>query len=124
MDDYTFMEPSGFWTRGSATTDLYIDIDTADEAEPAASAAIVGELRLLIPLAGLIDVDAECARLAKEISRVNGEIAKCKGKLDTPTFVANAPAAVVEQERQRLADFSVLIETLQEQARKLGCACA
>lgn len=92
----------------------------ADEAEPAASAAIVGELRLLIPLAGLIDLDAERARLAKEIARVQGEIAKCNGKLGTATFVANAPAAVVEQERQRLAEFSALLDALLAQAARLG----
>lgn len=91
----------------------------ADEPEPAASAAIVGELKLLIPLAGLIDLGAEKARLAKEIARLEAEIAKCNGKLGTATFVANAPAAVVEQERQRLADFGGMLAGLREQARRL-----
>ncbi|MCK9367130.1 MAG: valine--tRNA ligase [Metallibacterium scheffleri] len=55
-----------------------------------------------IPLAGLIDLDAERARLARELKRVASEIGKCEAKLGSATFVANAPAAVVEQERQRL----------------------
>ena len=63
------------------------------------AAGVVGELKLLIPLAGLIDLDAERARLDKEIKRIEGEIAKCNNKLSSETFVANAPPAVVEQER-------------------------
>jgi len=92
------------------------------EDEPASAAAIVGELRVLIPLAGLIDVAAERARLDREAKRVEGEIAKCNGKLGSETFVANAPAAVVEQERQRLADFTRTLDGLREQARRLGSA--
>jgi len=91
----------------------------ADEAEPAAAAGIVGELKLLIPLAGLIDVGAEKQRLEKEIKRVDGEIAKCNAKLGKESFVASAPAAIVEQEKQRLADFTALLAALREQLGKL-----
>ncbi|MFA7321782.1 MAG: class I tRNA ligase family protein, partial [Dokdonella sp.] len=89
------------------------------EDEPASASAIVGDLRVLIPLAGLIDVDAEKARLGKEIKRIEGEIGKCNGKLGNATFVANAPAAVVDQERQRLADFSSILDGLREQLARL-----
>ena len=89
------------------------------EDEPASASAIVGDLRVLIPLAGLIDVDAEKARLGKEIKRIEGEIGKCNGKLGNATFVANAPAAVVDQERQRLADFSSTLAGLREQLARL-----
>ena len=92
----------------------------AGEDAPAAAAAVVGELKLLIPLLGLIDVDAELKRLAKEISRLEGEIAKCQAKLGNANFVANAPAAVVEQEKQRIAEFSTTLNGLREQATKLG----
>ncbi|MBN8481861.1 MAG: valine--tRNA ligase [Xanthomonadales bacterium] len=92
----------------------------AGEAEPAAAAAIVGSLRVLIPLAGLIDLDAEKQRLEREIRRIEGEIGKCNGKLGNATFVANAPAAVVEQERQRLADFNGMLAALKEQTVRLG----
>ena len=73
-----------------------------------------------IPLAGLIDLDAERARIAKELKRVEGEIAKCQAKLGSATFVANAPAAVVAQERQRLADWGTQLATLREHAARLG----
>ena len=92
----------------------------AGETAPAAATAVVGELKLLIPLLGLIDVDAEIKRLAKEIARLEGEIKKCEGKLGNASFVANAPAAVVEQEKQRIAEFSLTVNGLREQAAKLG----
>jgi valyl-tRNA synthetase len=90
------------------------------ETEPPAAAAIVGELKLLIPLAGLIDLGAEKVRLDKEIKRIAAEMAKCNGKLGTETFVANAPAAVVAQEKQRLAEFTSTLAGLREQAARLA----
>jgi len=88
--------------------------------EPAAAAAVVGTMRVLIPLAGLIDVGAEKARLAKEIARIEGEIKKCEGKLGNANFVANAPAEVVAQERQRITDWTTQANALREQSQKLG----
>jgi len=87
--------------------------------EPAAAAAVVGTLRVLIPLAGLIDLGAEKTRLAKEIARIEVEIRKCEGKLGNASFVANAPAEVVAQERQRIADWNTTLGALCEQAAKL-----
>ena len=88
--------------------------------EPAAAAAVVGSLRVMIPLAGLIDLGAEKVRLGKEIARIEVEIKKCEGKLGNANFVANAPAEVVTQERQRITDWNVTLTALREQAQKLG----
>ncbi|KRA34922.1 valine--tRNA ligase [Rhodanobacter sp. Root627] len=88
--------------------------------EPASAAAVVGALRVMIPLAGLIDLKAEKVRLAKEISRIEVEIRKCEGKLGNANFVANAPAEVVAQERQRITDWNTTLGALREQAQKLG----
>ncbi len=74
---------------------------------------------MFIPLAGLIDLDAEKTRLAKELKRIEIEIGKCQGKLASETFVANAPEAVVAQERQRLLDWQAQQKALDEQLRKL-----
>ncbi|HXD35823.1 MAG TPA: class I tRNA ligase family protein, partial [Rhodanobacter sp.] len=87
--------------------------------EPAAAAAVAGSLRVLIPLAGLIDLGAEKTRLNKEIGRIEVEIRKCEGKLGNANFVANAPAEVVAQERQRIADWGTQLAALREQAGKL-----
>ncbi|MGH8184548.1 MAG: valine--tRNA ligase [Rhodanobacteraceae bacterium] len=92
----------------------------SNEAEPAAAAAVVGNLRVLIPLAGLIDLDAERARLTKEIARIEGEIKKCEGKLGNANFVDHAPAAVVEQERERLTDWNTQVGALRAQADRLS----
>lgn len=88
------------------------------EAPPSAS-ALVGELKLFIPVAGLIDLDAEKMRLDKEIKRIEIEITKCNGKLSSETFVNNAPAAVVEQERTRLADWNLQLHALKDQRGKI-----
>jgi valyl-tRNA synthetase len=93
---------------------------TSGAGEPAAAAAVVGSLRVLIPLAGLIDLGAEKTRLAKEISKIEGEIKKCENKLGNANFVANAPAEVVVQERQRIADWGTQLTALREQLQKLG----
>ncbi|MBS0465118.1 MAG: class I tRNA ligase family protein, partial [Proteobacteria bacterium] len=90
----------------------------AGVAAPAAATALVGELSLRIPLAGLIDLDAERARLAKEIARVEGEIRKSEAKL--ANFADKAPPAVVEQERTRLTDWSGKQQALRRQLELLG----
>jgi len=95
---------------------LFADEAAWAEAAQAAPVAVVGEARLCLFMA--IDVAAERARLDKEIARLQGEIAKAQGKLANESFVARAPAAVIEQERQRLADFT--LTKVQAQRARLG----
>jgi valyl-tRNA synthetase len=89
----------------------------ASEGEPPASAAIVGALKLLVPIE---DVAAEIQRLAREIKRLEGETKKCEGKLGNANFVANAPPEVVEQERKRLADFGAQLAGMRTQLERLS----
>ena len=93
-------------------------IDVLTGEPPAAAPAVVGELQLFVPLAGLVDLDAERVRLDKEIAKVGDEKAKSEAKL--AKFGAGVPAAVVEQERQRLADWSSKLEALAAQRTRLG----
>ena len=90
------------------------------ETAPASAVTVVGELKVLIPLAGLIDLAAEQARLKREIARLEAEIKNCEGKLGNANFVANAPPEVVTQERDRIAHFSTTIAGMREQAEKLA----
>ena len=94
-----------------------IDWLAGDAVTPPAAAAIVGELKLLVPLEGLVDLDAERARLDKEIARVSAEKEKSETKLSK--FTDKVPAAVVEQERVRLLDWNSQLAGLQEQRAKL-----
>ena len=87
---------------------------------PASATALISELQVFIPMAGLIDFSAEKARLAKELKRIEIEINKCQGKLASETFVANAPEVVVAQERQRLIDWQAQQLALGEQLLKLA----
>lgn len=67
-----------------------------------------------------VDARTERERIRKEIARVEGEIAKCKGKLGNSAFVERAPAAVVAQERERLAGFEAALAKLKPQLEKLA----
>jgi valyl-tRNA synthetase len=80
--------------------------------------AVVSNAKLMLKIE--IDVVAERARLAKEIARLEIEIAKGNGKLNNSSFVERAPAQVVEQEKARLADFGNKLSTLQTQLKRLG----
>jgi valyl-tRNA synthetase len=92
----------------------------AEDADTSQCAvALVGELKVLIPLAGLVDVDEELARLNKQLAREESDLKKSEGKLGNSHFVDNAPKAVVEQEKQRLSSHQSRVENLQTQIRQL-----
>jgi valyl-tRNA synthetase len=87
-------------------------------ADADAPVALVGDMRLMLVVK--INKDEERARLAKEIARITGEISKAKGKLSNANFVDKAPAAVVQQEQARLADFISMLQKLETQHTRLG----
>jgi valyl-tRNA synthetase len=84
----------------------------------ASPVAVNGDARMSLYME--VDVDAEKARLSKEIARLEGEIARANGKLSNEAFVAKAPPAVIEQERKRVAEFAATVGKLTEQIGKLG----
>ncbi len=86
-------------------------------ADALAPVAVIGNIQLMLEVA--IDVPAEIARLEKEITRLEGEIKKAESKLGNASFVDRAPPAVVEQERQRMADFGNTLSILKPQLAKL-----
>ena len=92
-----------------------------DNARPnlSASGVVQGE-EFFIPLAGLIDADAEKLRLGKEIERVSGLLKAVQSKLNNPSFVDKAPKEVVEKEREKMNNFGVTLEKLQKSVEALG----
>jgi len=86
--------------------------------EADAPVALIGDMRLMLVVE--IDKDEERARLAKEIARIQGEIKKAETKFANPSFVDKAPAAVVQQEQARLADFASMLQKLAAQHARLN----
>lgn len=85
------------------------------EETPACATALVGKSELMIPMAGLIDKDAELARLQGEVKKTQGEIKRLEGKLNNQGFVAKAPEAVVAKEREKLEGYKETLTKLEEQ---------
>ena len=97
--------------------DVKLDGYDAPKGTPTALTPL-GEL--FLPLEGLVDVEAERSRITKELEKMTKEIAKSKAKLGNASFVDRAPAAVVEQERARLAEWETKTSQLESMLNALG----
>ena len=91
----------------------------ANATPPQAATALVGTLELLIPMAGLIDVKEESARLNKELAKLAKEIERAETKLQNPQFADKAPVDVVAKEREKLADLKTTQQKLTTQLHQL-----
>lgn len=89
-------------------------LNVGDEA-PMSATALVGDMEVLVPMAGLIDKDAEIARLQKEIDKATKDLERIQGKLSNDSFVAKAPPEVVEKERAKCDDLQLAVSKLEEQ---------
>jgi valyl-tRNA synthetase len=96
-----------------------IEILAPEDKEPESATALVGEMKVLIPLAGLIDKAAEVKRLEKEISRLQADVDRTGKKLSNPNFVDKAPEAVVQKERDKLAESLKALDSLKAQLDKI-----
>ncbi|WKV84839.1 valine--tRNA ligase [Pseudomonas sp. B24_DOA] len=90
------------------------------EEAPLSATALVGEMEVLVPMAGLIDKGAELARLDKEILRLQGEVQRVGGKLANAGFVDKAPAEVIDKERAKLAEAEQALGKLAEQHARIA----
>jgi valyl-tRNA synthetase len=89
------------------------------EEAPESATALVGDMKVLIPMAGLIDKDVEIARLSKEIEKKQQEVGRIEGKLSNPNFVERAPEAVVEKERAKIAEIQSALKNFEEQLERI-----
>jgi len=116
--DQELWESHGSYLQSLARIQSAEFLDPGSEPPPSAT-ALHGTMKLLVPMAGLIDVAAERARLQKQAQRAGSDLAKCEAKLGNERFVANAPAEVVDKERERVALLRAELEQLQERLQRL-----
>jgi valyl-tRNA synthetase len=90
------------------------------ETTPACATSLVGKSELMIPMAGLIDKDAELARLDKEVAKTQGEIKRIEGKLNNQGFVAKAPEVVITKEREKLEGYQETLVKLEAQKETIA----
>ena len=93
-------------------------LNDGDE-EPAAATSLLGQMKILIPLAGLINKEEETQRINKQIDKIKSEIKRASGKLNNEKFVNKAPAHLVEAEKEKLAQNEAALRELEEQLEKL-----
>ena len=96
-----------------------ITVLAASAAAPQSAAALVGNLTILVPMAGLIDAGAEAARLGRLLAKAREDLAKAQAKLANENFVRGAPAAVVTTERERAAELERTASSLDQQIERL-----
>ncbi|WP_107850981.1 valine--tRNA ligase [Oceanimonas marisflavi] len=123
------LRPAGDDARRATDNDAFlkamaklesITLLAASEEAPVSTKQLIGDTELLLPMAGLIDKDAELARLQKELGKVQGEIKRLEGKLNNQGFVAKAPAEVVAKEQEKLADYQATLAKLEQQRDQIA----
>ncbi|MFN2301153.1 MAG: class I tRNA ligase family protein, partial [Gammaproteobacteria bacterium] len=107
------------WLKFLARIDTLTMLAPADEA-PECAVALLGNMKILVPMAGLIDKQAELDRLAKQIEKIGKDLGKSQTKLANDSFVKNAPPEVVEQERGRVSEMEAAISELSRQREKIS----
>jgi valyl-tRNA synthetase len=97
-----------------------VNLLESDEEAPPSATALVGEMEIMIPMAGLIDKEAELSRIARALDKLQKDHERTQGKLSNEKFVSNAPAEVIAKEQAKLADFVMQIRKLQEQQSSIA----
>lgn len=91
----------------------------SDDGNPPALSALCGHMEILVPMAGVIDIEAELARLSKEHEKQKSEVQRLKSKLENPKFINRAPTDVVDKEREKLGAASDALGKLEEQVKRI-----
>ncbi|WP_438279544.1 valine--tRNA ligase [Pseudomonas alabamensis] len=118
-DDQRRLQENEALLKKLAKVEAFTVLGEQDEA-PLSATALVGDLQVLVPMAGLIDKDAELARLNKEIQRLQGEVQRVGGKLSNAAFVDKAPPAVIDKERAKLAEAEQALANFTEQHARIA----
>ncbi len=124
LDDYSetdrrLTERNAHYLRSLVRLDR-IEFLPENSSPPESALALVGKLRILIPLSGVIDKHAELQRLEREISKAGKNLERARSKLENPRFIERAPAEIVAQERQRLEQMEEALTRLREQYQRIS----
>jgi len=92
---------------------------TEHDIAPESAIALVGDMSILIPMAGIINKEEELARLEKEIQKIKQDLPRVEGKLNNPAFVDKAPTEVIDKERTKLAEMQSTLNQLEQQKAKI-----
>ncbi len=117
-DDQTRLANNRDFLMTLAKLESVTILNDGDEV-PESATALIGETKLLIPMAGLIDKEAELARLNKEIEKIAKDLVRSEAKLANPNYIEKAPSHVVAKEQQRLGEMRISQEKLQEQLERI-----
>lgn len=115
-DKRNLVESNSGWI---STLAVLSDIEFSEQRPPQSGSAVVDEVELLVPLAGLIDIDLERSRIDKEITRLKKVIGGAEGKLNNPKFIQNAPSNVVDHEKKKLSDCRMQLEAVERNRNAL-----
>jgi valyl-tRNA synthetase len=118
-EDRVHIEKTQNLIEALAKINLIEWLSPTDQVPAQCAASVLGSLDIYVPLAGLIDLGAERQRLEKELAKTQSELDKCTTKLSNEGFTSRAPAEVVEQEKQRAAEFLQKVEGLKEKVANL-----
>jgi valyl-tRNA synthetase len=118
QSDQSRLHKSGSYLAKLAKLESVTHLAQGEKA-PASATALVGEMEILIPMAGLIDKEAELARLNKAAEKIEKDAQRTKGKLSNESFVSKAPAAVIDKERTKLADMEMQLGKIQAQKAEI-----
>ena len=121
--DRTYLERNRHYLVGLARLREIAWLD-ADKTAPESATALVGQMKVLIPLAGLIDKDAELARLDKDIDALEKNLAREQAKLSNQSFIERAPPNVVAEAKARIAAFETQLAQLKEQRKRVAALAA
>lgn len=117
-DDHRRMQEHNMYLAKLAKLDTVEFLADGDK-EPEASIALLGQMKILVPMAGLIDKDAELERINKQLTKTEGVVTGLQKKLSNDKFVNGAPEAVVAKERDKLAEAEATLVQLNEQKVKI-----
>ncbi|MDH3688555.1 MAG: class I tRNA ligase family protein, partial [Gammaproteobacteria bacterium] len=117
--DSTYLSRNQAYIKTLARLQSIEPLEPLKYTEPKAATALVGNMKVLVPLGSLIDRDAELERLTRDIRKLEKDVARSRGKLENSNFVDRAPKKVVAKERDRLVEIENALSNLREQYEKV-----